>query len=821
MKQRWHRHYGRLGRRYETRTPGGPSVDEDYDSWDGDYRQLLFERTDAQGGPRDVLANRRIPTYNFRPPSEQADQADQETSPKDKVLDVDVFLKRLSKPWPPVDREESPSDTTPGTSESVVVERDETRPRYTAAEKGKQRAGEPPSSSGPSAIKPAVPNDSQSTAPAMSTAGLRVPPRRHSPGDGNDEDGPSIEHVEDAASEYLAKIRSMVMSKRAVSKLPAGNRIVEARVERGFAAELPLDGQGVVWDRTRLPTRPFQRSKHPSPAAMERTRSQMGIPGPSSQPGSVQMERTESQARIPDPNSQEYARVVAESNRRLEELSPYSPEDKIPDTPMPDLEAEPGVEQPPPLSRLPPSQPGGDMPQPGNLEPYHAPILRAKRNASEISGGGNPGPSSHRQPPAPAATSMTAATMSMNGQERRISWSELRAMGLQPPPTVQQELYRLYSVLVQVMELAPSECSVVDPHDFIEVLSWSDVVGAGDAQVIQRLHDQTAAPNSVRRKLLIPFCLDADVFLALADLSATTFTILDQRTDEDLRTREKDDGFETSTFVWEFMHTLFPDECPVMPAWTILFQRTVQGPVPINEDGILSGRYVDEFGRKLELQSILPFFLEALQMLCGVKMQTMVADVALLKRLFTLFEGSTRPKTTNFIKLLRERSQEFLRNSLEGQINGMLEQDDIDYRKKLASTRLKYRGRMDAPTPSECGIMLIRPRLQRPDGTGRCSPTELLYLRFDCKYRAHEGVMLSLKAANELIAQHGQLAMLLERMATRCTIAKARLHHAVAYRKATGWFDRINERSRREVWHPQAALNQYRTQGLKALADRV
>lgn len=386
---------------------------------------------------------------------------------------------------------------------------------------------------------------------------------------------------------------------------------------------------------------------------------------------------------------------------------------------------------------------------------------------------------------------------------------------------VQQELYKLHSVLVHVVELAPSEYSVVDPHDFIEVLSWSDVVGAGDAQVIQRLRDQTSTPNGARRKLFIPFSLDAEVFLAAADLGTATFFILDQRTDEDLRTRERDDGFETSTFVWEFMHTLFPDECPLMPAWTILFRKTVQGPEPINEDGIVSGRHVDEFGRKLELRSILPFFFEALQILCGMKMQTRVGDVELLKRLFTLFEGSKLLKTTNFIKSLRKRSQEFLSNSLEDQINGFLKHEDIDYRKKLASTRYKYRGRADAPTPSKCGIMLIRPGLQLPDCTGHCSPTELLYLRFDCRYRAPEGVLLSHKAANNLIAQHGQLAMLLEGMATRCTLAKASLHHAVANVKATRWFDCIDERRREEAWLPQVALNQYRSKGLQALADRL
>lgn len=466
LKQRWHKHYGRLGRRYETRTPEGPSVAEDFGPWEGCYRRDLKKWAFDRAGSRDI-ADRQIPTFDFRRPY------DPETRPGGAVMDVNDFLRRLSGPWPPIDdagsssggaaiasgsavaeeKETRPSDTVldvndflsrtsrpqppsddaraspneaPTASGSAVAEEEEKRPRYTAAEKGKQREGEPSSSSGtgPSALKPAVPKDPQSMDPGMSTEGLRVPPRHHSPVHGNEEDVPTIEHIEyieQALSKSAATVRALSKAREAVSKITAGNQLAQARVRRGFAPELPLDGLGVVFDSTRLPGPPVRRSKRPSSSAMKRTQTRIGVPGPSSQAGPVMMERTESQARVPDPNSQEYAHLMAESNRRLEELSPYSPEDKVPDTPKPDLEEGVDDEQPPPSPLLPPTQPHGGVPRPPMPKPYHAPILRAKRNASGISGGPTPGPSSHRQAPAPAAPSATVATMSVNGQERRIS----------------------------------------------------------------------------------------------------------------------------------------------------------------------------------------------------------------------------------------------------------------------------------------------------------------------------------------------------------------------------------------------------------------
>lgn len=428
MKQRWHKDYGRLGRRYETKTPEGPCVTEDYGPWELGHRNELREYIDSLRGPRN-LANRAIPIHDFGPSSDEQKRAN------DMAIDVDDFLSRLSGPQPPSGGAGNSSGGAPGASASAEAddeddESEELRPRYTAAEKGKQREGEPvtPSTKGPSALKSAVADSPQSLTSAMPTQGLRVPPRPHSPGNEKYDDIPSFEHIEHAESPSEAMARSLPKAREAIARFAAGNRLVQARLAHGFAPQLPLDGLGVIFDRTSRPRQPSERGKYPSSSAMERTLSQMGAPKPSSQAGSVMMERKQSRARVPDPDSEEYVDVVAESNRRLEDLSPYSPEVKVPDTPMPDLETEADGRQPPPSPLLPPSKSEdhseGNLPRldsPSNPNPEDARISPAKRNASEISGGCAPGPSSHRQAPRPAAPSAKIATMSVNGQERRVS----------------------------------------------------------------------------------------------------------------------------------------------------------------------------------------------------------------------------------------------------------------------------------------------------------------------------------------------------------------------------------------------------------------
>lgn len=386
LRQRWHRQHGRLGRRYETRTPEGSSVAEDLRPWERGYRRDLWVRACKRAGPRGRLANRPIHFYNFQPP------AGQETCADDAAIDVEAFPKRLSPPQLPEDGAGCSSDGAPGASESPVAEEQDTRPRYTAAQKGKQREREPAPSSGtePPAVEPAVSNNPESPTPKMSTQGLRIPPRHHSSVDENDKATPSVKQVENSELSSSEKTRIVAKIHEDLKKIVAGQRLAQARIlanmteagqllaqartYMGYAAELPLDGLGVIRDRT-----------------------------------------APSQARGPDPNSQEYFNMVAESNRRLGS-----------DTPMPHLEEEVEDEQPP-SQRLPPPQSGehsgGDVSQLRKLRPLapRAPGLRAKRGADEMSGGDKLGSFRHRHAPSPASSSTAVVIMPMNGQDRRIS----------------------------------------------------------------------------------------------------------------------------------------------------------------------------------------------------------------------------------------------------------------------------------------------------------------------------------------------------------------------------------------------------------------
>lgn len=407
LKQRWHKQYGRLGRRYETRTKGRSVIDA-YDPREVEYRRSLHNQT-LKG--RRELANRAVPALDFGQSSNQERHAD------DKAIDVEEF----SRPWSLKNIAGSSFDGAASASGSAEAgEKDkieDARPRYTAAEKGKQREGEPvtPIAKGPSALKPAVSDDTQLLAPKMPTQGLRLPPRRPSAGDEEDEETPSVQHTEHAGEKSAKEVK--ISSAR---KFPA-NFLKQARQEIKFAVELPLNSLGVVHDTTLTLRRSLKGREHPSSIMMERTRSQKGVPGPSSRTESDMMERTPSRAGALGHSSQGYVDLVAKSNQRLQDLSPYSPEITVPDRPMPYWVIEDVDEGPHPRPLSPPAE--SDDPSSGDRPPesYRAPALPKKRDASQISGGCIQGPSEHCQPPRPAGPSAMVATMSTNRQQRSTS----------------------------------------------------------------------------------------------------------------------------------------------------------------------------------------------------------------------------------------------------------------------------------------------------------------------------------------------------------------------------------------------------------------
>ncbi|KAL1872421.1 hypothetical protein Daus18300_004392 [Diaporthe australafricana] len=407
------------------------------------------------------------------------------------------------------------------------------------------------------------------------------------------------------------------------------------------------------------------------------------------------MERTQSRRGEPSPGSKDYAEMVAESNRRLDELSPHSPEDKAPDTPMPTpaILATDNDEQPPQLPPLPPAE--FDDPSDGQVAPLagNSPneksttTLRAKRSASEISGDDPGGPSRNQEHVLQSpAQSKTVATTTVDGHKRCISEKELRAMCLQPPLPIQKELYKVYSVLVQIVQAAADDFSVVDPHDFIEALSWSESREAGDVEIIRRLRTQTLIAGGICKKLVVPFSHDADIFLVVVNLTTRTFRILDPRTREQLQSKEKIDNRDLYMCVWLFMRTLFPRECPPMSLWSMSLGFTVPLSTPINEPGIVSGNYLNDFGVRLDLPTVLPFFYEVLRIVAGVEAQVAYSDVMLLKRLFAAFEESPIAERTRVLNDLREGSDKNLHYILDDQMRTVLREKNFVFRKAVAGT---------------------------------------------------------------------------------------------------------------------------------------
>lgn len=418
LKQRWHRRYGRLGRRYETQTPNGPSVVEHYGPWEREYRDRLRRDIAALSGPRG-LANRADPAERRQSIPNQV------TSSEDRVYSVEDFLSKLTGHDQPRNDAESASDKM---TDATPDEADEPMERrYTALEKGKQREGTPAPSSarGPSALKPPSASSSQLQDSRMSSQGLRSLrklPHSRPPSDKKGETGPSVQHVEHAASKSSEMTRSLSRARgAAASSISAADRLAQARVAYGYAAELPSDGLGVIHEHPSPPERALATWRYLLPAR-QRTQSQVGVTGPNPESHAA-LEQPQSWDGDPGPSSQTYADAVAKSNRRLDELSPYSPEVTIPDTPMPILNTK--LPKSPPL-HLSESVDSSDehLPSRNNSKQYQVPICRTKRNASEISGGQDAGGPSKRQPHLlrPLGAQSTAvATLSIDGHNRRIT----------------------------------------------------------------------------------------------------------------------------------------------------------------------------------------------------------------------------------------------------------------------------------------------------------------------------------------------------------------------------------------------------------------
>lgn len=217
---------------------------------------------------------------------------------------------------------------------------------------------------------------------------------------------------------------------------------------------------------------------------------------------------------------------------------------------------------------------------------------------------------------------------------------------------IQQEIYKIYSMLRQLVRVATKRFSVVDPQAFIETLSWCHLQPsqAQSIAVVRRLRSDIVSENG-RKMILIPFQYDYDIFLALVQLSARPRRLRVY----DPEMVSQTDGPELTYFqndwppglcVMHFVRILFPEEPVARQEWLRTREITSFGPEPLVESELVAGRYYNDIGTPHSLPYVLPFFLEMLHILVDIEPPDKVChDLALMKRLFAAFEGNQERHT--------------------------------------------------------------------------------------------------------------------------------------------------------------------------------
>lgn len=295
--------------------------------------------------------------------------------------------------------------------------------------------------------------------------------------------------------------------------------------------------------------------------------------------------------------------------------------------------------------------------------PQHNILAGSKRPASEMSNDEEPSASHHEQTDKTEMTSNRhthRATATATEDCTWLSDSLERAKCLIPPIINQQELYKIYSMLRQLVRLFAAEFSVVDPQDFIETLSWSHLPPSQTQSIaiICRLRGDISPQQGPKKNLLIPFRYKFNFFLACVNLSPRLrfLRIFDPEMTLAFDNHHKElfyGNWAPGLCVMQFVQTLFPDEPEVQKAWTTTREATAYAAEPVDDAGLVVGCYYEASGWRHPLQNVLPFFFEALHLVSWIEPpNNIVYDLSFAKRLLAAFEGS--PARATIMEQLRQ-----------------------------------------------------------------------------------------------------------------------------------------------------------------------
>lgn len=360
----------------------------------------------------------------------------------------------------------------------------------------------------------------------------------------------------------------------------------------------------------------------------------------------------------PDPSLGRNCDLATISDQLLGQPSPLPRDVQIPDMPrIKPTDVSDSLNFGQPASILPTREntkeptPSLETKSPTASLPQSTRFVGSKRRASEISDDEEPSISHHENADEPETHSSQHSTRAINTTNQDCPWlfnSLKRAESLFPSPDTQQELYKIYSMLRQLVRIAAAKFSIVDPQEFVETLSWSHLPPSQTQGIatIRRLRSDIATREGRKKKMLIPFRHNSDFYLAYIELSSRprVLRVFDPDMMLQFGWHEKENfssDWSPGLCVMLFSQTLFPEEPEEQEEWSRTRETTAHGAEPIDELGLVAGCYYGANGLRHSLPNVLPFFSQTLHLLAEIEpLEDVMYGSAIMKRLFAAFEGS-------------------------------------------------------------------------------------------------------------------------------------------------------------------------------------
>lgn len=290
----------------------------------------------------------------------------------------------------------------------------------------------------------------------------------------------------------------------------------------------------------------------------------------------------------------------------------------------------------------------------------------------------------------------------------------------------QVELYKICSMLRKLVLATADGFAVVDPHDFLEVLSWRHLEpeDRDSLSIIHRLRRLSAA------RLLIPFFWDGRILLGFVDKEDERTDLFNPDPAWTGAAASADRRDHPTALLESFVGSVWPEYLKNIQPDRPTIHRTAARLEPLDP------RLIQDYsgGRPWEIKHVLPIFFEALCLVSQVPWNEepfSIYNSSILRRLLATFESG---RAASVLGSLREESLRCMKLSLLGPLEHAVARAQAEMWKTFTTE----------PMPGDVMAAKWRARVQLKLGVeiGR-----LACLRFAEQHAQLSQIMQALRAA--------------------------------------------------------------------------